>query len=37
MNVRKFGAHLCIVQKLGRFGKQIRNALEVLEYGGGEG
>jgi hypothetical protein len=37
MNIIKFGAELCMVQKIGRFGKQIRNILEVLEYGAGEG
>jgi len=37
MNVRKFVAQLCMVQELGRFGKHIRNTLEVLKYGAGEG
>jgi hypothetical protein len=37
MKVTKFGAQLCMVQKLGRFGKHIRNTLKVLEYGAGEG
>jgi hypothetical protein len=37
MNVTKFGAQLCMVQKLGRSGIQISNTLEVLEYGAGEG
>jgi len=37
MNVRKFGTQLCMVQKLGRFGKQTRNTLQDLKYGAGEG
>ena len=32
-----FGAWLCMVLKLGRFGQQIRNNLKVLKCGAGLG
>jgi hypothetical protein len=32
-----FGAWLCMVLKLGRFGQQIRNTWKVLKCGAGEG
>ena len=32
-----FGAWLCMVLKLGRFGQQIRNIWKVLKCGAGEG
>jgi hypothetical protein len=34
---RIFGALLCTVLKLGRFGQQIRNTWKVLKCGAGEG
>ena len=43
LNLRKklvnatFGAWLCMVVKLGRFGQQIRNTWKVLICGAGEG
>ena len=43
LNLRKkllnatFGAWLCMVLKLGRFGQQIRNTWNVLKCGAGEG
>jgi len=32
-----FGAWLCMVRKLGRFGQQIRNTWKVLKCDAGEG
>jgi hypothetical protein len=32
-----FGAWLCMVLKLERFGQQIRNTWKVLKWGAGEG
>ena len=32
-----FGAQLCMVLKIGHFGKQIRNIRKVLKCGSGEG
>jgi hypothetical protein len=41
LNLRKklvtFGAWLCMVLKLERFGQQIRNTWKVLKCGAGEG
>jgi hypothetical protein len=35
--ILQFGAWLCMVLKVGRFGQQIRNTWKVLKCGVGEG